>query len=176
MRNSSKLYLISLISPICTGIDYDGRSVGGDCCLVDIDPEMIRKSVRKLMQQVGQVEREKEEYKVQLQTTKKQLDEAAQQQNRCDNKISKLQQILRVANEDKTNLEAKLVQKQLALQGIADALKLKSDDLNLLTDKFKNLETQHCSVSEQRGQLEVRRHITYVMIEDEPDAKVYNGK
>lgn len=143
------------------GIDYDGRSVGGDCCLVDIDPEMIRKSVRKLMQQVGQVEREKEEYKAQLQTAKKQLDEAAQQQNRSDNKMSKLQQMLRSANEDKANLESKLVQKQLALQGVEDALKLKTDDLNLLTDKFKNLESQLCSVSEQRNQCEVRNSVSY---------------
>lgn len=143
---------------ICVGIDYDGRSVGGDCCLVDIDPEMIRKSVRKLMQQVGQVEREKEEYKVQLQSAKKQLDEAAHQQSRSDNKMSKVQQMLRAANEDKANLEAKLVQKQLSLQGLEDALKLKTDDLNLLTDKFKNLESQLCSVSEQRSQCEVRNY------------------
>lgn len=116
---------------------------------------MIRKSVRKLMQQVGQVEREKEEYKAQLQTAKKQLDEAAHQQTRSDNKMSKLQQMLRAVNEDKANLESKLVQKQLALQGVEDALKLKSDDLNLLMDKFKNLESQLCSVSEQRSQCEV---------------------
>lgn len=129
------------------------------------------------MQQVGQVEREKEEYKVQLQTAKKQLDEAAQQQSRCDNKISKLQQILRVANEDKANLEAKLVQKQLALQGLADALKLKSDDLNLLTDKLKNLETQLCSVSEQRSQCEVRRELKFRMIEYYSDPNsVYHVK
>lgn len=137
------------------GVDYDGRSVSGDCCLVDIDPEMIRKSVRKLMQQVGQVEREKEEYKVQLQAAKKQLEEAANQQHRCENKMSKLQQILRTANEEKGNLEAKLVQKQLALQSVEDALKLKSDDFNLLTDKYKSLESQFACVSEQRCQSEV---------------------
>lgn len=138
-----------------TGIDYDGRSVSGDCCLVDIDPEMIRKSVRKLMQQVAQVEREKEEYKVQLQAAKKQLEEAANQQTRCENKMSKLQQMLRNANEEKANLEAKLVQKQLALQSVEDALKLKSDELGILTDKHKSLESQLNSVQEQKNQTEV---------------------
>lgn len=137
------------------GIDYDGRSAGGDCCLIDIDPEMIRKSIRKLMQQVGNVEREKEEYKAQLQSVQKQLDDSVLQQNRSDNKMSKLQQMLRVAKEEKANSEAKLVQKQLALQGVEDALKIKTDDLALLMEKFRNLESQLCSVSEQRNQCEV---------------------
>lgn len=124
---------------------------------MDIDPENIRKSVRKLMQQVAQVEREKDDYKVQLQAAKKQLEEAATQQTRCENKMSKLQQMLRAANEDKANLEAKLVQKQLCLQSVEDALKLKSDDLSMLTDKYKSLESQFESVSQQRSQSEVSR-------------------
>lgn len=116
---------------------------------------MIRKSVRKLMQQIGQIEREKEDYKIQLQATKKQLDEAGTQQHRTENKISKLQQHLRTANEEKANLEAKLVQKQMALQSIEEALKVKNDDLNLLTDKFKSLELQLNSMAGERNQLEV---------------------
>lgn len=136
-------------------MDYDGRSVSGECCLYDIDPELIRKSVRKLMQQVAQVEREKEEYKVQLQTARKELDEAANQHTRCENKISKLQQMLRNANEEKSNLESKLAQKHLALQGVDDALKLKSNELNTLTDKYKSLELQFSSMSEQKSQTEV---------------------
>lgn len=137
-------------------MDYDGRSVGGDCCLYDIDPEMIRKSVRKLMLEVGKVEREKEEYKVQLQCARKELEEAANQQTRCENKMAKLQQTLRHANDEKSNLEAKLAQKQLALQSVEDALKLKSDDLNALTDKHKSLELQLSSVTEHKAQIEVK--------------------
>lgn len=116
---------------------------------------MIRKSVRKLMQQVAQVEREKEEYKSQLQSTKKELDDALNHQTRCENKISKLQQTLRNANEEKANLESKLTQKQLTLQSVEEALKQKGDELNGLIDKYKNLEMQLASVSEQRSQLEV---------------------
>lgn len=137
------------------GIDYDGRSATGECCLYDIDPELIRKSVRKLMQQVAQVEREKEENKVQLQAARKELEDAANQQTRSDNKISKLQQILRNANEEKANLESKLTQKQLALQSVEDALKLKSDEYNNLIDKYKSLELQHSSLLEQKSQTEV---------------------
>lgn len=129
---------------------------GGDCCLVDVDPEMIRKSVRKLMQQIGQIERDKEDYKSQLVAAKKQLEDAGSQQTRCENKLSKLQQALRAANEEKANCEAKLVQKQLALQSVEETLKLKTDDFNLLTDKYKSLESQLNSVAEQRNQLEVR--------------------
>lgn len=136
-------------------MDYDGRSVSGECCLYDIDPEMIRKSVRKLMQQVAHVEREKEEYKIHLQTAKKELEDAANQQSRCENKISKLQQILRNGNEEKANLESKLTQKQLALQSVEESLKQKSDELNILIDKYKSMDLQLSSVSEQKSQTEV---------------------
>lgn len=107
------------------------------------------------MQQVAQVEREKEEYKVQLQSARKELDNAASQQTRFENKISKLQQIVRNANEEKSNVESKLGQKQLALQGVEDALKLKTDELCTLIDKHKSLELQFSSMSEQKSQTEV---------------------
>lgn len=112
------------------------------------------------MQQVAQVEREKEEYKVQLQAARKELDDAASQQTRSENKLSKLQQMLRNANEEKANLESKLAQKQLALHGVEDALKLKTDELNALIDKYKSLELQFSSMSEQKSQIEVR----YILI------------
>lgn len=123
--------------------------------MVDVDPELVRKSVRTLMQQVAQVEREKDEFKTQLCAAKKQLDDASNQQTKSDNKLAKLQQALRSANDDKANLEAKLVQKQLSLAGIEEALKLKSDDFNMLKEKYKSLEAQLSSVTDQRGQSEV---------------------
>lgn len=107
------------------------------------------------MQQVAQVEREKEEYKIQMQTTKKELDEATNQQLRCENKMSKLHQALQHANEEKGNLESKLTQKQLAIQSVEDALKSRSDELNALADKYKSLELQFSSISEQKMQIEV---------------------
>lgn len=117
------------------------------------------------MQQVAQVEREKDEYKVQLQATKKELEEAANQQIRYENKISKLQQILRSVNEEKANLDAKLTQKQMTLQSVEDSLKLKSDEFNVLSDRFKSLELQLSNVSEQKLQIEVSfKQLFYLLI------------
>lgn len=107
------------------------------------------------MQQVAQVEREKEEYKVQLQSARKDLDDAVNQQTRSENKISKIQQALRNSNDERANLESKLTQKQLALQCVEDALKIKSDELNTLTDRFKSLELQCSGICEQKSQTEV---------------------
>lgn len=159
------------------GIDYDGRSVSGECCLYDIDPELIRKSVRKLMQQVAQVEREKEEYKVQLQAARKELDDAANQQTRTENKMSKLQQVLRNANEEKASLESKLTQKQLALQSVEDALKIRSDELNLLSDKYKSLELQYSSLAEQKSQTEVSGfNLRYFKVPRESTLEILYGQ
>lgn len=113
------------------------------------------------MQQVAQVEREKEEYKVQLQAARKELDDAANHQTRTENKMSKLQQVLRNANEEKASLESKLTQKQLALQSVEDALKIRSDELNLLSDKYKSLELQYSSLAEQKSQTDVSGYLRY---------------
>lgn len=136
------------------GHDYD-RSCPGECSLVDIDPELVRKSVRTLMQQVAQVERDKDDFKAQLCAAKKQLEDAANQHTKSENKISKLQQLLRNEKEEKASLEAKISQKQMALNGVEEALKLKSDDFNMLKEKYKSLESQLHSVSAQRAQSEV---------------------
>lgn len=137
-----------------SGHDFD-RSCPGECSLVDVDPELVRKSVRTLMQQVAQVERDREDYKAQLNATKKQLEDAASQHTKSENKISKLQQVLRTEKEEKANLEAKIVQKQMTLNGVEEAMKLKSDDFNMLKEKYKSLESQLHSVSAQRAQSEV---------------------
>lgn len=107
------------------------------------------------MQQIGHVEREKDEYKMQLQATKKELEDATNQQIRYEHKMAKLQQTLRTANEEKANLDAKLNQKQMTLQSVEEALKLKSDDLNALAEKYKSLDLQYSSISEQKMQIEV---------------------
>lgn len=142
-------------------MDYDGRSVSGECCLYDIDPEMIRKSVRKLMQQIGQIEREKDEYKMQQQATKKELEDATNQQVRYEHKMAKLQHTLRAVNEEKANLDTKLNQKQMTLQSVEEALKVKTDDLNALTDKYKSLDLQYSSLSEHKMQTEVCFQLTH---------------
>lgn len=123
--------------------------------LIDVDPEMVRKGVRTLMQQVAHIEREKDDYKTQLCTTKKQLQEASEQHNRSENKISKLQQTLRAVQEDKANVEAKLTQKSTTLAGVEETLKQKSDEANALRDRCNSLELQLGSGNEERGQCEV---------------------
>lgn len=107
------------------------------------------------MQQIGQVEREKEEYKLQLQATKKELEDATNQQVRYEHKMAKLQHTLRAVNEEKTNLDAKLNQKQMTLQSVEEALKAKTDDLNALADKYKSLDLQYSSLTEQKMQTDV---------------------
>lgn len=123
--------------------------------LIDVDPEMVRKGVRTLMQQVAHIEREKDDYKTQLCTAKKQLQEANEQHNRSENKISKLQQSLRAVQEDKSNVEAKLTQKTTTLTSVEEALKQKSDEANALRDRCNSLELQLGSGNEERGQCEV---------------------
>lgn len=143
---------------------YDTRSCAGDTPLIDVDPEMVRKGVRTLMQQVAQIEREKDDYKTQLGSAKKQLTEASEQQARSDNKISKLQQVLRTVQEEKANLDSKLTQKLGALASVEDNLKQKSDELNKLRDKANNLELALGSNQEEKGQCEVRLFVQLYFI------------
>lgn len=116
---------------------------------------MVRKGVRTLMQQVAHIEREKEDYKTQLCTAKKQLQEGHEQHNRSENKISKLQQTLRAVQEDKANVEAKLTQKESNLQNVEEAFKQKTTEANGLREKVTSLELQLGSGTEERGQCEV---------------------
>lgn len=115
----------------------------------------MRKGVRTLMQQVAQIEREKDDYKAQLCTSRKQLQEASDQQSRSDNKLSKTQQTLRIVQEEKVNIEAKLTQKTTTLQNVEEQLKQKTDDANALREKVTNLELKLSSGNEERSQCDV---------------------
>lgn len=104
---------------------------------------MIRKGVRALMQQVAQIERERvsqilssiysflsflidlnvgflvcvqDDLKASLGQMKKQLNEASDLQAKSDEKLSHALQNLRALQDEKSNLETKLGQKQAALQ------------------------------------------------------------
>lgn len=145
-------------SPARRGVDHDYErgSVAGDGCVVlDVDPEMVRKGVRTLMQQVAQIERERDDYKAQLCTAKKQLHEGAEQYSRSENKVSKLQQTLRAAQEDKANTEAKLAQKESALGHVEEQLQVKSSEANTLRERVNGLELQMGTANEERSQCEV---------------------
>ncbi|GAB0088294.1 rootletin [Sergentomyia squamirostris] len=143
-------------SPARGGHDYDCRSATGDGPVIDVDPEMVRKGVRLLMQQVAQIEREKDDYKAQLCTAKKQLQEAAEAQSKAENKISKLQQILRSVQEEKANVEAKLNQKASALQVVEENLRQKTEELNVCREKINSLDLSLANSAEERTQCEER--------------------
>lgn len=89
----------------------EGRGVA-----IDIDPEIVRKGVRNLMQQVAQIERERDDYKTQLHSVKKQLHEVSETQSKGDTKLNSVMQNMKSLQDEKTSLETKLGQKNAALQ------------------------------------------------------------
>ncbi|XP_058462467.1 rootletin isoform X2 [Malaya genurostris] len=135
---------------------HDTRSLSGDNAIIDVDPEMVRKGVRTLMQQVAQIERERDDVKVQLCSAKKQLQEASDGQVRLESKICKLQQHNRAVHDDKINLEAKLAQKVSALLATEETLRQKTDELTVTREKAAHLEQSLGSTTEEKGQLEER--------------------
>ncbi|XP_049276876.1 rootletin [Anopheles funestus] len=135
---------------------HETRSLSGENVLIDVDPEMVRKGVRSLMQQIAHIERERDDFKVQLCTARKQLQEGSDAQLRLETKINKLQQHVRAVHEDKTNLEARLAQKTSALQSTEETLRQKSDELTALREKAAQLEQSLTSTTEERTHLEER--------------------
>lgn len=77
-----------------------------------VDPEVVKKGVRNLMQQVALVEREKDDYKSQLANMSRQLEEIGDIHKKTDSKLSSTIQILRKLQDEKVDLESKLGQKQ----------------------------------------------------------------
>ncbi|CAH1181054.1 unnamed protein product [Phyllotreta striolata] len=121
---------------------------------VDIDPEIVRKGVRNLMQQVAQIERERDDYKLQVSTTKKQLNEAQEGLSKGDNKLAKIVQNVRALQEEKSGLEAKLGQKSVELQAQAQALEKKREENKQMREKIVSLELNLSNTNEQKSQCE----------------------
>lgn len=65
-------------------------------------------------------------------TYKKQLNESQESQSKGDTKLTKCQQNLRILQDEKGSLEAKLGQKSIALQSQVDNLKNKNVPLQFL--------------------------------------------
>lgn len=80
-----------------------------------VDPEVVKKGVRNLMQQVAQVEREKDDYKSQITNMNRQIEEIGDIHKKTDNKLNSTIQILRKLQDEKVELESKLGQKQSIL-------------------------------------------------------------
>ena len=94
--------------------------------------------------------------KTQLCSAKKQIHESNEINCRNENKICKLQQNLRSVQEERANLESKLTQKINALTSTEEALKTKTDELNLLREKNASLGLSLNSTMEEKSQLEER--------------------
>lgn len=143
-------------SPV-RGCDFDNRSIN-QCPdgPLDIDPEIIKKGVRNLMHQIAQIERDRDDFKNQLCNAKKQLHDAAEQQMKCDSKVSKLQQSLRSLQEDKVNLEAKLNMKINSCRALEEALNKKIEESNHLQDKVNAQNSEINNILEQKALCEVR--------------------
>lgn len=104
--NILKLFIILVMEQGTEPIRMDGKIV---------DPEVVKKGVRNLMQQVAQVEREKDDYKSQLSNMNRQLEEIGDIHKKTDSKLNSTIQILRKLQDEKVELESKLGQKQSIL-------------------------------------------------------------
>ncbi|XP_017860567.1 PREDICTED: rootletin [Drosophila arizonae] len=137
--------------------EYDTRSTS-QCpdAPVDVDPDLVRKGVRNLMHQVAQLEREKDDYKSQLGAAKKQLQDAAEQQMRCDAKMGKLQGMLRNLQEEKSNLETDRKMKISAMSALEEKLKQRTDECQMLRERIAQTEMQLAATSEDNAQNEDR--------------------
>jgi rootletin len=89
-------------------------------------------------------------------SAKKQIHEASEINCRNENKICKLQQTLRSIQEEKANIESKLTQKSNALVSCEEALKSKTDELNMLREKNAALDMSLSSTNEEKAQVEER--------------------
>ncbi|KAG7207976.1 hypothetical protein KM043_009556 [Ampulex compressa] len=122
--------------------------------ILDVDPEAVRKGVRSLMQQVAQIERERDDYKTELCNLKKQLTEFQESQNKSDVQMNSLISNIRVLQEEKSILESKFSQKQSGYQAQMDSLQHKTEECEQLREKITSLELLMNAGSEEKAQYE----------------------
>ncbi|XP_075157962.1 ciliary rootlet coiled-coil, rootletin [Haematobia irritans] len=144
------------VAPSCHDFDQRSTSHCNDGPTLDVDPDLIRKGVRCLMHQVAQIEREKDDFKMQLATAKKQLQDAADQQMKCDTKISKLQQMIRHLQQEKSNLDTERSMKVSALNALEEKFQKKCEETQQLREKLAQTEMQLNSLTEENSQNEDR--------------------
>ncbi|XP_045461010.1 rootletin [Harmonia axyridis] len=122
--------------------------------IVDVDPEVVRKGVRNLMQQVAHIERERDDYKNQVDNVKKQLKEVSDSQSKGDSKLTKITQNMRSLQEEKGSLETRLGQKTVELQSQTEALNKKTVELKTMREKIVSLELSVGSGQAEKQQYE----------------------
>ncbi|XP_076662657.1 ciliary rootlet coiled-coil, rootletin isoform X2 [Andrena cerasifolii] len=122
--------------------------------ILDVDPEVVRKGVRSLMQQVAQIERERDDYKTESCNLKKQLAETQETQSKTDAQINNLLTNIRILQDEKNSLEVKLSQKQSGYEMQLNALQQKTEECEQLREKVAGLELMIGNSSEEKAQCE----------------------
>ncbi|KAK2575631.1 hypothetical protein KPH14_011894 [Odynerus spinipes] len=113
---------------------------GAKDIVIDVDPEAVRRGVRSLMQQVAQIERERDDYKTELCSVKSQLIEYQDNQSKVDEKINHLLANIRILQEEKNSLEARLSQRETSYQSQMNILQQKAEECDQLREKVISLE------------------------------------
>ncbi|XP_052739750.1 rootletin [Bicyclus anynana] len=122
--------------------------------IIDVDPELIKKGVRNLMHEVCQIEREKDDYKSQMNVLKKQLKEATEQQGKGEGRVQSLNTNLRGLQEEKAKLQSTLGQKDVQLNVLNESVQSKTIEISNLRDKITSLEATLSSITEEKVQNE----------------------
>ncbi|CAK1541264.1 unnamed protein product [Leptosia nina] len=122
--------------------------------IIDVDPEMIKKGVRNLMHEVCQIEREKDDYKMQVSVFKKQLKEATEQQGKGEGKLQSVSSNLRGVQEERSKLQAALGQRDAQLNALNESVQTKTVEVSNLRDKITSLEATLSSITEEKVQNE----------------------
>ncbi|KAJ2947625.1 hypothetical protein O0L34_g17426 [Tuta absoluta] len=122
--------------------------------IIDVDPEMIKKGVRNLMHEVCQIERERDDFKSQMNMLKKQLKEASEQQGKGEGKLQSVTNNLRNIQEEKARLQSTVGQKEAMLNQLNEQVQSKTVEISSLRDKITALEAALSSTSEEKLQNE----------------------
>ncbi|XP_034942532.1 rootletin isoform X2 [Chelonus insularis] len=133
---------------------HQDHEINRDHVILDVDPEIVRKGVRSLMQQVLQIERERDDYKNELNTIKKQLIEAQECQNKLESKMNHVNVTLRALQDEKASLETQLSQKQNSHQSLHETLNQKNQEIEHLKEKVTTLEHVISNESDNKIQYE----------------------
>nr|XP_049693246.1 rootletin isoform X1 [Helicoverpa armigera] len=122
--------------------------------IIDVDPELVKKGMRNLMHDVCQIEREKDDFKSQVNMLKKQLKDACEQQGKGDNKLQSVTSNLRSLQEEKARLQTAYGQKEAQLNALNESVQSKTVEISNLRDKITSLEATLASVTEEKVQNE----------------------
>ncbi|XP_073952978.1 LOW QUALITY PROTEIN: ciliary rootlet coiled-coil, rootletin [Choristoneura fumiferana] len=122
--------------------------------IIDVDPELVKKGVRHLMHEVCQIERERDDYKSQMNVLKKQLKDASEQQGKGDTKLQSITTNLRSLQEEKGRMQNVIGQKDAQINGLNESVQSKTVEISNLRDRITSLEATLSSITEEKVQNE----------------------